>query len=173
MQQKKWEDFLINHGITEGEICASQPSGSPGQRWYIRLGPKQTGYHKSAVLQVNSGLVDEKHLAPPRIGNIATLRRTLRMKMKGVYENPAESESDSDIGVQPDIEPEAEDPIQTNEGNNTINNKQSNANELALNIEMDPAYSCLINAIHQLPDTQIKQLIGDLVRIQRSRCYIA
>ena len=34
---------------------------------------------------------------------------------------------------------------------------------------MDPTYSCLINAIHQLPDTQIKQLIGDLVRIQRSR----
>eukprot|EP01083_Nonionella_stella_P229570 812421_1 len=131
VQQKKWEDFLVNHGITEGEICASLPSGSPGQRWYIRLGPKQTGYHKSAVLQVNSGLVDEKHLAPPRIGNIATLRRTLRMKMKGVFENPAESESDSDIGGQPDIEPEAEDPIQTNEGNNTINSNKSNANELA------------------------------------------
>jgi hypothetical protein len=89
--------------------------------------------------------------------------------MKGVYENPAESESDSDIGGQPDIEPEAEDPIQTNEGNNTINSNKSNANELALNIEMDPTYSCLINAINQLPDTQIKQLIGDLVRIQRSR----
>ena len=95
------------------------------------------------------------------------------MKIKWVYENPTESEFDYDIGVQPDIEPEAEDPIQTNEGNNTINNTKSNANELALNIEMDRIYSCLINAVHQLPDTQIKQLIGDLVRIQRSRCYIA
>ena len=68
------------------------------------------------------------------------------MKIKGVYENPTESESDSDIGVQPDIEPEAEDPIQTNKGNNTINSNKSNANELALNIEMDRIYSCLINA---------------------------
>ena len=45
--------------------------------------------------------------------------------------------------MQPDIEPEAEDPIQTNEGNNTINSNKSNANELAFNIEMDPTYSCL------------------------------
>ena len=103
VQQKKWEAFLINHGITEGEICASQPSGSPGQWWYIRLGPKQTGYHQRAVSQVTSGLEDKTHLAPPRIGNIATLCRTLRMIIKGVYENLTESEFDSDIGVQPDI----------------------------------------------------------------------
>ena len=58
------------------------------------------------------------------------------------------------------MEPEVEDPIKTDEGNNTINNNKYNANELALAIETDPNYSCLINAIHQLPDTQIKQFFS-------------
>jgi len=124
VQQNKWEALLITHGITEGEIYASQLSGSPGQRWYIWLGPKQTGYHQSAALQVNMGLEDEKYLAPPRIGNIATLRRNLRIIIKGVYENQMESKSDSDNGMQPDVKTEGEDPIKINEGNKTINNNK-------------------------------------------------
>ena len=88
-----------------------------------------------------------------------------------MHENPTESESESDNGVQPDMESEAEDTIKTDEGNNTINNNKYNMNELALAIETDPNYSCLINAIHQLPDTQIKQLFLSPPKEESNRRY--
>ena len=64
-------------------------------RWgaavFLRLGPKQDGYCKTAIVQVNDDAFD-----PPRGGNINNTRRTLRYETRQVVNyNPCDGASES------------------------------------------------------------------------------
>lgn len=93
--------FMNIHSIAF-ELESSKVPGSPGKRWYIRLGPTDIGYHKSATIQVNELCFD-----PPRCLNpsLITLQRRLRISLGGITHDTNTNDSDSSSS-ETDCEPE-------------------------------------------------------------------
>ena len=66
MQADNIKNLFITLKI-EAESESAHPKGSGGRRLWIRLGPKQKGYHNSVASQVHA-----QDFMPPRNGSLAT-----------------------------------------------------------------------------------------------------
>ena len=86
-RKEEWEKLLSKRDgveITKFKVRSGYPGS--GQRYFLRLGTKQDGYCKTAIVQVNNDVFD-----PPRGGNIYNMRRTLRHKTRQViHYNPCD-----------------------------------------------------------------------------------
>jgi len=70
--------FLDQHGMNDAELKQALAPGSSKQVWYLRLGPKQTGYHQNILQQV---MADK--CKPPRYTGIDPVRQKLCMAVSG------------------------------------------------------------------------------------------
>ena len=68
-----WMRLLGQPELSGAELTQVKPRGSPGVRWFLRLGPKQDGYHAGTASQVNASV-----FVPPRTVGLASARRRLR-----------------------------------------------------------------------------------------------
>ena len=107
------DTFLNLHNI-DAEIEYAKPSGMEGKRYVIRIGPKQPGYHKNVLSQVNS-----TKCTTPRFNELASIRRTFKNSIREVLhgEDPEPGPSvDPEPAPAPSVDSETEAGKEDNEG---------------------------------------------------------
>ena len=149
-----FKSFLISKHIN-GEIIKAQPKGSEGKRHFIRLGIKEDGYHLNPCTQTRSELFD-----PPLFNGIGTARKKLRNAMKQIS-NPSNADSGDESHASSDENGDEERESQDDDTEFvSTENKLNNSYPLTSSLGID---------VIELSDSQIQQLIGELVNLQQSR----
>ena len=128
-----------------------KPRGSPGVRWFLRLGPKQEGYHVGTASQVNASV-----FVPPQTVGLASARRRLRKVCFGFTDCTGTEQSDE--------EPEEEDDPE--EVRVQLKEKYASLSQTRPEY---PLLSHLGLEYESMTDTRVHNLVGELVRLQRSR----
>lgn len=148
--------MLNKLGITSEEPTQSQPPGARSQQWYIRVGPKQDGYYKSVIAQVNAG-----SYVPPRIRYLHELQLNLKDEVDHYVIDDSSSSSSS----------ESEDDESDEEDNSNDKVPPVVPQDIR---EIDKSMKQVgsvqdANPYSNLTDQQIKYLIGKLVSTQQTR----
>ena len=156
-----WGRLLNKLGITSEEPTQSQPPGARSQQWYIRVGPKQDGYYKRVITQVNAG-----SYVPPRIRYLHELQLNLKDEVDHYVIDDSSSSSSSSS--------ESEDDESDEEDNNNVSNDKvppvvpQDIREIDKSMKQVGSVQDA-NPYSNLTDQQIKYLIGKLVSTQQTR----
>jgi len=156
--------ILTKQNMVDYELDQSKPPGSLVQGFYLRIGGKQEGHHKSVVDQVNSF-----NFAPPRYGGINKLRRRLTMIIRGrdcpVSVNlfsSDDSEEDADVENNND-----------SNGNSDTNNSSNNGTSITDGITIGLEEFLLLRKLginldltHKQNADYVKDVIGELFALQ-------
>lgn len=152
MQADNIKNLFITLKI-EAETESAHPKGSGGRRLWIRLGPKQKGYHDSVASQVHA-----QDFMPPRNGSLATYKRRLKLAID--EENRTNDDSgESDVDESEEADPDDDDYY----ADATIQASQDKAKQIY------PLLTRLASDVSTLSDAALKILLGELINLQRSR----
>ena len=137
------------------ELALAKPTGSVGERWWIRMGPKHEGFHNNVVKQVKA-----LEFMPPRNGSLATYKRRLK---HAINEENSKNDDSNDSDSDKSEEGETNDDDDNDDVNDAIQASQANKQS------MYPLLTKLASDVNTLTDAALKILMGELVHLQRSR----
>ena len=141
--------ILISHDI-DAEVENIALKGTEGRIWYIRLGPKNDKYHKSAAKQIEA----DDHMPPRQNGIDGYCQKFLCDVRRTVYDSGAESSSESE---EESAEPADDDKSEDDDQEKSID-KTINLYPIITSLGIDP---------DKLNSERVKLLIGELVKLQR------